>query len=94
MNLATFFAGVTFATFAASGVFFLKFWRASRDSFFLYFCIACWLLAVERLAALHYDPTLRSHPDESPSFLFYLIRLVAFTVIFVGILQKNKRRAS
>lgn len=91
MNLASFFAGITCASFAASGVFFFKFWKASRDPFFVYFCVACWLLAAERVVALQFDPTLRTFPNGAPTFSFYLIRLVAFIVIFVGILQKNKK---
>ena len=91
MNLATFFAGITCATFFFSGVFFLKFWRASRDSFFLYFCAACWVLSFERIVAAQYDPNLRYPDAGSPGPAFYLIRMVAFIIITAAIIQKNKK---
>lgn len=91
MNLATFFTGITCATFFFAGVFFLKFWRASRDPFFRYFCIACWLLSIERIVTLQYSPALPNQPAEMPGVTFYLFRLSAFVLIFVAVLQKNKK---
>ena len=93
MNLTAFISGIGFATFAASGVFFLKFWRASRDRFFLYFSIACWLLAIER-AALQLVGHLVSNKDvavtEGGSWV-YLIRLTAFLIIVCAAGQKNRK---
>ena len=91
MNLASFFSGVAFATFAASAIFFLKFWRASRDSFFLYFMSAFVLLALERLTTLVFDDKCADpvHPMEVGVWV-YLIRLAAFFVIFIAIVRKNQ----
>lgn len=90
--MAIFFAGIACAAFGASGVFFFKFWRASRDPFFFYFTIACWLLAIERCAILALDRAPKAPEIGSESGIWvYLIRLVAFVVILIGVIQKNKR---
>lgn len=94
MNPTSFLAGVAMMTFLASGVFFLKFWKASRDRFFLYFCIACWLLASERVVGLF---VLREYEAITISVLeanswIYLIRLCAFAFILIAILEKNRPR--
>ncbi len=88
---AVFLSGICMATFAASGVFFLKFWKASRDPFYLHFSIACWLLAFERVVVvtLSYMLNLMTPEDESGSWI-YIIRLVAFLIIFMAVLKKNQ----
>lgn len=89
---AVFFAGIACAAFGASGVFFLKFWRASRDPFFLHFTVACWLLAIERCAIIALDHVPRDPELGSESGIWvYLIRLVAFVVILMGVIRKNQR---
>jgi hypothetical protein len=88
-----FFAGVGSATFGLAGVFFLKFWRVSRDRFFLFLCWSCLLLALERLAAML---IFVSFPQEialsglTRSWI-YVLRLVAFTMILVSIAEKNRQ---
>lgn len=89
---ATFLSGVSMISFGASGVFFFKFWKASRDRFFLLFAIAFWLLSIERIALLmvvHADDSIRSVQSESSSWVF-LIRLCAFTIILFAIIEKNR----
>jgi hypothetical protein len=91
MNVIEFLFGVTFAVFGASGVFFFKFWKASRDVFYLYFCTACWLLAIERVAIIYSDSSFRTPTTETAVWI-YLIRLVAFLFILVAIVNKNRVR--
>lgn len=76
--------------FAASGVFFLKFWNASKDPLHLHFCCACWLLALERLAVNMLDGVFRviQMGTEASSWV-YLIRLLAYILIFLAVMQKN-----
>lgn len=91
--IAAFVSGVSLATFAASGYFFLRFWRKSGDSFFLQFCIACWLLATERVALVSVSDAqlpIRSTGSEASSWV-YLIRLAAFVFILTAIIQRNHR---
>ena len=91
--IAAFISGISLATFAASGYFFLRFWRKSGDSFFLQFSVACWLLATERIALLLVSGAelpIRSTVSESSSWV-YLIRLAAFAFILTAIIQRNHR---
>jgi hypothetical protein len=83
------------ASFAACGVFFLKFWRASRDRFFLLFCLACFLLAAERVALLFVDGGYASIPtavNEARSFV-YIFRLCAFALILLAVIEKNRNNS-
>lgn len=66
-------------------LFFLRFWKSTHDRFFLFFSISFALEALNRLliqVAMHQD-------EQQP--LIYLIRLVAYSLILIAILQKNKR---
>lgn len=92
--IATFyFAGIGTATFGLAGVFFLKFWRVSRDRFFFFLCLSCFLLALERLVAML---IFVSFPEEialsglTRSWI-YVLRLVAFSMILVSIVEKNRQ---
>ena len=68
------------------GLFFLKYWRLSRDRFFVFFAAAFWIMAVNwsAIAALS--------PSEETRHWFYVIRLVAFLTILIAIVDKNRRR--
>jgi hypothetical protein len=84
--LECFAAGLIAMGFAVAGVFFLSFWRRTRDGLFVAFAIAFWLLALnESLAALLHEP------EEAQSGI-YLIRLLAFLIIIGAIVVKNVRR--
>jgi len=90
MSISTFLFGITFTTFMFSGIFFLKFWLASRDKFFLFFCVACWLLGFERLVlGVLTEQHVGPHQAEI-SIWVYLIRLLAFSVIIAAIIVKNR----
>lgn len=66
-------------------LFFLRFWKSTHDRFFLFFSIS---FALEALNRLLIQITL--HQDEQQP-LIYLLRLVAYGLILVAILEKNKR---
>lgn len=94
MMIATFYlAGVGSATFGFAGVYFLKFWRVSRDRFFLFLCLSCLLLALERLVAMLIFVSLP--PEIALSGLtrswIYVLRLIAFSLILVSIIEKNRQ---
>jgi len=93
MILSHFFAGMACATFALSAVFFLKFWKASRDRFFLFLCTTLGLLSLERAVsvAIYYMLQAEAQSDHTRSWL-YLIRLAAFLLILAAILDKNRQR--
>ena len=67
-----------------TGLFFIRFWLKSYDRLFLIFSCAFFLLSLERLV-LGYIGTAYE-----PSPKVYLIRLAAFTLILIGIVDKNR----
>ncbi len=69
--------------YAVAGLFFLRFWRQTRDRLFLIFAISFWLLGAQRLA-LALTVEVESHT------VFYLIRLFAFLLILAAIVDKNR----
>lgn len=81
-----FLSGAVFALSCVAGLFFLRFWRKTRDRFFAFFSAAFWLLALHRVVVLG----LRNN-DEHVS-TSYLIRLLAFVLILVAIVDKNRGR--
>jgi uncharacterized membrane protein HdeD (DUF308 family) len=74
---------VAMASFVAA-LFFLRFWRQTRDSFFLFFAIAFDLDAVMRLLLGLTDVSAEQEP------LFYSARLVTFGLIIIAIIHKNR----
>lgn len=93
MSLSTFLSGIYMMGFVGSGLFFYKFYRASRDSFFRLFAYACWILALERVALLFVDHPFSSvASDMRGESWIYVIRLVGFAIILYAIIQKNRRR--
>ncbi|HWG03836.1 MAG TPA: DUF5985 family protein [Beijerinckiaceae bacterium] len=82
-HVANVLAGaVAMASFVAS-LFFLKFWRRTRDTFFLLFSAAFAIDAVARVALA----VVRVSDTAEP--IYYLPRLVTFGLIFVAIVRKN-----
>jgi hypothetical protein len=86
LDAGMFLSGIFMVTFLASGLFFLKFWKRTRDQFFLFFAWACWLIAAERVALLFASPV------EEPRTVFYFIRLAAFILIIAAIVNKNMQK--
>ena len=70
-------------TFVA-GLFFLRFWRRTGDRLFAIFAVAFWLMGLNWLLLA----TVRR--DEVDTAL-YAIRLVAFVLILLAIIDKNRR---
>ncbi|MGZ5279862.1 MAG: DUF5985 family protein [Pseudobdellovibrionaceae bacterium] len=96
MNISVFLSGIYMTSFAASGLFFLKFYKASGDRFFRLFSFACWFLAFERIALLFVADPFASVPSpvsKSESWV-YLFRLVAFVIIVIAIIDRNRRNTS
>lgn len=66
-------------------LFFLQYWRISRDRLFLFFTAAFVTMAVNSLLLGVSDA---SGEERYP---VYLVRLLAFVIIIVGIVDKNRR---
>ena len=75
--------GIAVSAFVA-GLFFLRFWRHTADRFFLFFAISFWLEGTHRVALF----ALYGHDEASP--LAYLPRLLAYVLIIVAIVDKNR----
>ncbi len=87
-DVAPFLHGaITLACFAV-GLKFLKFWKISRDRFFLWFSAAFWAFAL--------GWTLRAFGPSSVehAHYIYLPRLAGFLLIVMAIVDKNRRTAS
>lgn len=85
-SLAAYTAGVISLGFVTIALYFVKFWRKTRDGLFLAFAIAFVLLAVNQTL-----PILLNIPDENRSYI-YLLRLAAFMLIIAAVLRKNVGR--
>lgn len=80
-----FLSGAITMGFLVAGFFFLRFWKRTRDSLFLAFAAAFWLLGLGQALLAFTDI-----PVEERSWLF-LLRLAAFSLILVSIWKKNRR---
>lgn len=75
---------VAMACFVAC-LFFLSFWRKTKDRFFLFFSLSFFIEAIGRviLGSGHYT-------DETEP-LIYLVRVIAFLLILFAIVDKNSK---
>lgn len=80
-----FLSGAITMGFLVAGFFFLRFWKRTRDSLFLAFAAAFWLLGLGQ-ALLAFTEI----PVEERSWL-YLLRLAAFSLILISIWRKNRK---
>ena len=69
-----------------AALFFLRFWRSTGDRFFLFFALSFFIEAGNRVAL-----ALLVASELEP--VFYLLRVVAYGLIVVAILQKNRKRS-
>jgi hypothetical protein len=77
--------GIATASILA-GLFFLRFWRSTRDRFFLFFALSFWIEGANRFVLLHW---VGSNEDDA---IYYLIRVIAYGLIIVAIVDKNRSR--
>ncbi len=68
-----------------AALFFLRFWRQTRDHLFLLFSLA---FAVDAVTRVTLGLSQVSNEDEP---LFYLGRLATFALILIAIARKNRR---
>jgi uncharacterized membrane protein HdeD (DUF308 family) len=80
---AVLMGAVAMASFVAM-LFFLRFWRQTRDTFFLLFALAFGVDAVTRFVLG------LMHISQEAEPLFYLARLLTFALIIAAIVQKNR----
>ncbi|MDP2315942.1 MAG: DUF5985 family protein [Pseudomonadota bacterium] len=78
--------GATAMGSACIALFFLRFWRESRDVFHLLFAASFVLLAIQRIMLATFE-----EPNEGFPAL-YLPRLAAYLLIIIAVAQKNSRK--
>lgn len=86
-SLSALLTGATAMASLVVMLFFLRFWRQTRDSLFFWFAIAFATDAATRLL----EGLTHFSDDREP--LLYVPRLVTFALIIVAIVQKNRPSA-
>ncbi|HSF57543.1 MAG TPA: DUF5985 family protein [Candidatus Binatia bacterium] len=66
-----------------AGLFFLRFWKDTRDRFFLFFSVSFFVEGLNRFAL-----AMTSDPNEGRPF-FYFVRFLSFLLILIAIIDKN-----
>jgi hypothetical protein len=84
--MGQFLTGAIAMGFGVAAMFFWIYWRATRDRLFLLFSLSLLVLAANRLALGLAD--LHGMRGD----YFYWIRLLAFVLILVAIIDKNRSR--
>ena len=80
-------AGALAMGFAVAGLFFLRFWRATRDRLFAFFALSFFILAINRVGTALYYPEVADRGDH-----LYWVRFFAFLVILLAVIDKNRSR--
>lgn len=84
MTLLDFLSGAVTFGFLACALFFLRFWRRTREGLFQAFAISFLLLGLVQILL-----SLGNIPLEERSWV-YAIRLLAFLIILFAIVRKNR----
>ena len=71
--------------FLIAALFFLRYWKSTKDRFFLYFAVSFFIQGINRLMFLHGGNVT----DESS--IAYFFRFIAYALILVAVLEKNWR---
>jgi uncharacterized membrane protein HdeD (DUF308 family) len=87
-TLEAFLLGVIATSSITAGIFFLKFWKKTRDSLFLAFGLAFIVEGLNRCSVL-----FLAKPNEGSPYI-YIVRLLAFLLILGAILHKNYGRSA
>jgi len=79
--MSVFLSGALTMAYAVAALYFLRFWRDSHDRLFGFFSAAFWLLALQRAIVTLCDV----------GEMIYLVRALAFVLIIIAIVDKNRR---
>jgi hypothetical protein len=82
--LNQFLNGAIMMGFLTAGFFFLRFHRRTRERLFAIFAASFFVLAAERIVLACINPAAEFRP------YIYLIRLAAFLLIIIAIVDKNR----
>lgn len=66
------------------GLFFLRFWKTTRDRFFLFFAVAFVLEGLNRILLVWSQNSTENEP------IIYMVRFLSFVLILIAIIDKNR----
>jgi hypothetical protein len=69
-----------------AALFFLRFWKSTRDRFFLFFALSFFIEGVNRIV---FYLAVGLNEDQP---VYYLVRLIAYGLILAAIIDKNRAR--
>ena len=78
--------GAIAMAYGVAGLFFLRFWKETRDRLFAIFALAFWLLGLVRVAL-----AFTGHTSEAATWLYW-VRLLSYLLILAAIVDKNRSR--
>jgi len=81
-----FISGMLAMGYLVAGIFFLRFWRDTRDRLFAMFGAAFFILALQRFG-LQFINDVPERVTE-----WYFVRLLAFILIIAAIIDKNRKK--
>ena len=84
--MSHFTSGAIGMGYAVAALFFLRFWRTTKDRLFALFAASFSVLALHRVALLVFEGDAEHQPH------IYLARLVAYLLILFAIHDKNRSR--
>jgi hypothetical protein len=85
-DLNTFLMGAIAVSYFIAALFFLRFWRRTHDRLFVMFSIALGLLSIVRIAMFVFHETREHHHE------LYWVRFVAYLLILLAIIDKNRSK--
>jgi hypothetical protein len=83
--MRAFVAGLLAMGYFVASLYFLRFWKRSSERLFVFFALSFALLSVHRIGLIVL-------PSVDSTWL-YGVRLLAFVLLLVGILEKNRSAA-
>lgn len=84
--MVEFLSGAAALAYLVAGVYFLRFWRKTRDRLFLSFAFAFWLLSLNQTIV-----SMLGSADERTGYA-YLLRVIGFMLILYAVVRKNASR--
>lgn len=83
-NMADFIRGATMMAEAGVSLFFLKYWKETKDRLFFYFALSFCIMAISQLIVC----IAKDSGEYAP--IGYGIRASAFVLLLLGIFEKNR----
>jgi hypothetical protein len=78
-----FLSGALTLSYLLAGIYFLRFWRKTKDRLFLHFAFAFWLFALNQIGTFAFGTM-----GERTGYI-YVLRVLGFGLILLAIVDKN-----